>query len=541
MKRFFVILGICTFLITVYGCGFPGRFNRQTSTLSAGQAAATGSTEATAPITSPTSPAVSLPTYPFENMNMFFGTSLIKSPLLAPEVKELGMRWVSLQPHVIWFAIESAPGVYDWTDLDREVLWLQALHLDITMVLVPSNLFGSQRAEFLTEYNAFAQTSQFEDATSQYISFMRDSKNARAWHLYPHDDTLPIWLNFIRTAVDRYDGDGKNDMPGLKYQVRNWHLVEEFPMPDWDTADAYVSVLKATYPVIKSEDPYAKVIIPGLAGNYARYFAFADGYIQDPDGGEINGRLFSQASVAGNSLVKSEKEKYETILRDGKDFFDIIDIHLYEEKDTFLEGKLDYLIHTMQKFGYQKPIWCIEGGGPLLDPPGVTTKFGDPYFGNWDAATNAEYVLKFHVMAAAKGVQRYHWGLTATEENGYWNGPWTVMALLDHNGGKKPAYYTFKLMVEKLDNFTAVKDLSFNGVRLFEFTVRDSPVYVVWNDSPTASAYDLSAVLGTGSFTMTPIVIQMASETEPVIPAVQQVSGISIPVSRTPAFLEPLH
>jgi len=81
---------------------------------------------------------------------MFFGLSLINARRDATNVEELGASWLSLEPHVVWFAIESEPGVYDWSSVDVDVVQLQALGLDVTMVLSPIiNAFGEERQKVI--------------------------------------------------------------------------------------------------------------------------------------------------------------------------------------------------------------------------------------------------------------------------------------------------------------------------------------------------------------------------------------------------------
>lgn len=471
---------------------------------------------------------------PFAGRNMFFGLSLIKRPSDGVYATDLGVSWVSLQPHALWFALEPEPGVYDWSSLDHEVGWLQALGLDITMVLVPSNIFGERREELTALLAEQAASDEYEDQTSSFLAFMR-SPESKTWQLYPHDETEPLWTAFVQAAAERYDGDGLDDMPGLDFPVRNWHYVEEYPMPEWDSVEAYIRTLKLTHDAITAAEPQARIILPGLAGNYSRMFAFADGFIADLDAGMWNGFRLSRAQVAGNAALQQEKTEYESILRDGKGYYDVVDIHLYEEKITFMEGKIDYLHHLMAENDYVVPIWCIEGGGPFKDPPGVETRHGDPYFGPWSEQENAEFVVKMHVLAAAKGLERFHWGLSGTGDDDYWNGPWTVMALMTYDRQEKPAYFTFQLMVQKLDGFASVQDLSFGTVRLFAFDVGGTPVYAAWSDE--AGTFDLSAALGSATLTITPIITQLDSGQPRVIPPFQA-SSSSVELSITPIFLE---
>jgi len=415
------------------------------------------------------------------------------------------------------------------------VKWLQALNLDITMVLVPSNIFGERREELRRILSKYSASGNYDSPTSSFIAFMR-SPQSKTWRLYPHDETASLWAAFVKAAVERYDGDGRYDMPGLVFPVCNWHYVEEYPMPEWDSVETYIQTLKLTYASVKEANPQARVILAGLAGNYARMFAYTDGFITDPDAGIWNGIFLSRDQVAGNAFIQQEKQEYEPILREGRGYYDVVDIHLYEEKITFMEGKIDYLLHLMDKNGYAVPIWCVEGGGPFKDPPGVETKYGQPYFGSWSEQENAEFVVKMHVLAAAKGVQRFHWGLIGTRDTDFWNGPWTVMALMSYNRQKKPPYFTFQLMIQKLDGFTSVQDLSFGTVRLLAFNVAGRQVYVAW--SQEAGEYDLHTALGDTALDITSIVTQLDPGGGPHIVSPYTTSSSSVQLSATPVFLE---
>ena len=470
--------------------------------------------------------------YPFAHKNMFFGLSLINPERDAAYVRELGVSWLSLQPHVIWFTIENEPGVYDWSYLDREVNELQTLGLDITMVLSPIyNAFGEERTDLVRLVQGYASI----------LHFLRQGDVADL-QLYPHDDTLPLWVNFVRAAVDRYDGDGDNDMPGLKYRVRNWHFVEEYPIPGLKDEKIYVELLRVTCDAIKREDPEAKVILAGLAGNYARYFAFIDGFIQDEEAGVYNSKKYKRSQLASNTLLKKEKEKYEYILKNGKDYFDIIDLHAYIIKEAFMEGEIEYINHTMRKYGFSRPVWIIEGGGPFKNYPGKRAENtpADPYFGVGSQKENAEFVIKLHVMSAAKGVERQHWGWGLDiKEGGYWDGPWCGMGLMDPDEGfRKPSYYTFKIMQEKLHDFTQVQDLSSGNLRVFIFNVSNQKVGVVWNTRENSAFIDLGSILGDRQVKITHIVTELDADNNPVYLEDEVLHSTSIPVSTTPVFIE---
>jgi hypothetical protein len=459
---------------------------------------------------------------------MFFGLSLINPLMDGAKVKELGVSWLSLEPHVTWFSIEASPGVYKWSDLDSEVKILQSLGLDMTMVLSPIiNAFGAERQQVTAEIAKYPS-----------LGYWLRQGNAGELKLYPHDETLPVWEAFVKAAVERYDGDGQSDMPGLKYACRNWHFVEEYPCPELEDT-AYLDLLKTTYTAIKSVDPQSKVILAGLAGNFTQYFSFMDGYIADEDAGVQDSVKHTRAWWNANPFWKNAKETYENILDQGRNYFDIVDIHTYVPKEGFFEGELDYIQKTMQKLGYQKPVWIIEGGGPFKNYPGkpAVNSPGDPYYGMGSEKENAEFVIKLQAMAAAKGVEREHWGLNEAED-GYWDGPWEGMPMVDSAGYKKPSYWTFKMMREKLENFTQAKALSQGSLRIFDFKVGGKDVYIVWNAQGASSNVDLSSVLGNRDVKITHIVTELNASKNPIYPPDETKSSKSVPVGLTPIFVE---
>jgi hypothetical protein len=439
---------------------------------------------------------------------------------------DLGVSWLSMYPLVSWFSMETSPGVYDWGSLDAAVRKLQNRNLDCTPVLFAVNAFGDKRA-------GLAQML----AGTNLGGFLR-SDSSIAWTLYPNDKegTTDIWLNFVRKLVERYDGDGIDDMPGLKYSIRNWHLLEEYPMIFID-ADSYITLLKATTPVIKQANPDARVILAGLAGNLSRYFAYMESYITDDDAGVVDGVKLTKLQIGVRYL--GSKQSFERILRDGKDFYDIADLHFYEEKETFLDGKVAYLKNKIASFGSSRPVWCIEGGGPLKLTQaqylaGDTTQ-GDKYFGWYTDKENAEFVVKLSVMAAADGIERNHWGLSATPPGAFWSGPWNNMALATADLNLKPSYYDFRLLIRLLKGFKSVMDRSTNDYRLFEFTTGNGQCDVAWSRNGTSMSINLQNTFSGGqSVKVTHLVSDLA---QGAVPREETRSPASIPIDGTPVLV----
>jgi hypothetical protein len=500
-------------------------------------------------VTGAISKATSLP-YPWNDQNMFFGWSIIGKDKI-PYVKDLDMSWASLQPHVLWFEIEHEPGIYDWSTLDEEIAWLQELDVDITLIYSTfCNTYDEAlRRQIREELLALRRQPGISTLPDAWITWNRELKGPERYDLQPDpfdpdDPMMAAFVAFVQALTERYDGDGIDDWEELKYPLRIHHIVEEWPSPGLN-AKTYLGYLARLSPVIKQADPNAKVMIPGLyMPNWGRVYAYLDGYIDDPDAGILNGVRHTKSELRAMDHITFGKRAYEAILEHGQDYFDLVDVHLYTEKETFYEGEIAYVKGVMAKLGYQKPIWCVEGGGPFRNPESSPDgPQGDPLFGTTNEKEVAETVVKFHVMAAAAGLERQHWGIGGQPQHGYWSGPWNIMGLLEKVTGKKrPAYYTYKLMREKLRDFKIghVADLSLGSVHVFEFITPIGAVYVAWDVDGTRSPrlVDLSPILGERDVILTPIVTELGPDDTPIVPQVMKLSTTAVPLSLTPVFIE---
>jgi hypothetical protein len=82
---------------------------------------------------------------------------------------------------------------------------------------------------------------------------------------------MAAYANFVSKLVERYDGDGSDDMPGLTVPIKHWELMNE---PEFQTdivyfqgtPAEYAEVLEATYNAVKQADPEAYIVQGGMAG-----------------------------------------------------------------------------------------------------------------------------------------------------------------------------------------------------------------------------------------------------------------------------------
>jgi len=151
-----------------------------------------------------------------------------------------------------WNYIENKKGTFDWTDADKEVKRFQKKKFKILGVIIPYATWDQKQRKSYKECKSI-----YPEATKWGVKYVC---NPVDWVAYK---------NFITKIVDRYDGDGKNDMPGLKIPVRMWEVVNEPEFQGYyyfGSATSYAKLLKTTYETIKAEDKKAKVTNGGIAG-----------------------------------------------------------------------------------------------------------------------------------------------------------------------------------------------------------------------------------------------------------------------------------
>ncbi|MEI7987406.1 MAG: hypothetical protein WCI88_00085 [Chloroflexota bacterium] len=467
---------------------------------------------------------------PFLNRKMIFGLTQLRlgDPQDINLSKELGVSWISSQPFVIWVDIEKVPGYYDWSKLDEEVSTIQQMNLDCVIVLIPMTLAPEEQAKIKKETGA---------ADYRFLLFKNDSGDVQ---LYPHTEAENNrWKNFIRALVDRYNGDGVNDAPHLRFPVRNWQILDQFPSPWFSDVKTYLNLLRISYQGIKSIDPTARVLLAGVASENVQRLAFANGDIEDNEAGVVAGTRFGRPQVGSMKDTKIAKLNLEFILKEGKGSFDIADLHLYVPKTTFVHGEITWLRNLLLQYGYNIPVWITEAGGPYKLRAGQKSSFGDYYYGYYTDKENAEFVIKIHVLAAVDEVERFNWRLAETEGKDFYNGPYSNMGLIHPNSMKKPSYFAYKNLRNFLQDFSNVIDLSSKNVKLYEFSIGSQKKYIGWLEKETKqNTIDLSKYLPRGILKIVPVITALDSRGNALQPDNINVEIYAVPMGITPIFIE---
>jgi hypothetical protein len=285
------------------------------------------------------------------------------------------------------------------------------------------------------------------------------------------------------------------------------------------TAEEYVAQLKVLYQAVKEADPRAAVVLGGAP------FGLPE---SPPDG--------------------PEREFFDLLLRDGRDHFDLFDLHLYGEASR-IPADVETARGLMRGYGYEKPLvageynapWpnlypeavaamrsamaaAFAGGGPDLSggqhtpeeaamaglyqrmdslPPqlqmfmrGCPEELEDKRH-----RINCREIVMRNLLALASGVRRtICWNL-APEVPGYEN-HLSVMdllfgkfALMDYEGAelsrRHPAADTFARVAGRLTDVDSVVRIEVPGLYLFEVRSPDrEPLLVVWDHRDSFSGED---------------------------------------------------
>ncbi len=81
------------------------------------------------------------------------------------------------------------------------------------------------------------------------------------WYLKEPND-WGGYLKWLSALVERYDGDGESDMPGLRYPLRYFEIGNEILFGEEKPKKTFIQLLKLSYQTIKQANPQA-VVLPG--------------------------------------------------------------------------------------------------------------------------------------------------------------------------------------------------------------------------------------------------------------------------------------
>ena len=138
------------------------------------------------------------------------------------------------------------------------------------------------------------------------------------------------YKNFLTKLVDRYDGDGSNDMPGLTKPIKYWDVMNEpeFKMFFKGSKEDFIEIFNFSSKVIKEKQPDAVIVMEKICCRN----------------------------------VSKKKKYWKSVLPEIKDHFDIANIHHISGPDGQCDKELwvDEFAALLKSVDVDKPIWLTE-------------------------------------------------------------------------------------------------------------------------------------------------------------------------------------
>jgi hypothetical protein len=467
---------------------------------------------------------------------------------LAKMYRDIGVHAVKIQ-HIRWSDVEPNPPrkgrhKYKWDILDRLVFMLQSEGFrEIEVVLEAASDWGNRKLEK-------------RDKEGKNI-FQRQKPS-----LPPAKGYWKDYAAFISNIVERYDGDGKRDMPGLKYPVEFFEIETEAQGSyHWfGTPEEYARLLKFAYKAAKKANPNVQIVLTGL---------WVGDVVQSDTSCKERTKLIDEQWFSKSNWRKYCRA-FDVYFKQGK-YFDAVEFHSLENY-TVIEQAVNWIRQKMQANGYDKPIYIGDGCvvptmtyGPVIPHPHpfkltaheivkiLAKKRDDRYeiVHGWYRAEQSRLVVKKSVMAMAMGLPKINLGFLM--DNPRAEGPimkltakfnplaynWLIAGLVDRNYNPYPAFYTYKLTIEKLKDASFVKRLPLKKEAYgYEFAVGDKKLYVLWSEQQTT--VDLPVDRKYTSAQLTKIITEFSQKEAVVDKIAVQKGTIRLAIGPDPYFLEPI-
>lgn len=265
--------------------------------------------------------------------------------------------------------------------------------------------------------------------------------------------------------IERYDGDGFNDMlgsPVIKYWSAGFNEPEQKPWGRGHGAKI-ANLVKAAYTAVKQQNPAFQVVLGGSGGHFRRSWERNGHYVDIVE--NLTGELKCPDLIFDYhfwSPPRSHKDQAEAL-------------HIVKD--------------VLKKSGYEKnEVWTTEGG-------------------SWDGLQKRLHFSLTEKEHAADVVRRYVFLASQGQSKLFWTRilefDWTPhdASIFDFTGivhnprntdgkdWKKLAYYTYKLMVKKLQgvNWESIKRIHYDQndqIYVYRFVRENNgrDVYVAWWD-----------------------------------------------------------
>lgn len=399
----------------------------------------------------------------------------------------------------------------------------------------------------------------------------------------PKPEYMDDYVAWVKAVIERYDGDGLDDMPDLMNPIRYYEIGVEFSSYEPEPVADYLGMLEAAYR--GAHEAYPDVVVLQAP------FLVLGAFVNNPGPGEYEAAFAAvDARIMYHSL-----EEIRAIL-DRPDLFDALNFHcgaLAEEVDA----TVGWLRYEMETRGYEKALVCSDtlpssfvGWGPatrctgalntlgIVLPPAVETdrcRLAD-YFTNlvngdtatldWVHGYIAETMTETVIAAADQGVHFINTTFmqdlfplnTPALMAGAGNSAWSGMVETSYNAftqehttkGYRPLFYALQQLANAMDGYATVERIAVGepGVRLYRVSSTDDaerpPFQVAWYEPgvlilPGDAVPETTLILETTAATVeVETLITGPGQTEPVLESLSAADGaVTVELSPTPVFI----
>lgn len=268
-------------------------------------------------------------------------------------VKNTGARWVRPHPGpFVWGKMQTTKnGEIDFTRTDKWVKRAQKQNLSILVTLWPYAEWDQQnKPDHCMVNDAFAEQ------ITAYRCNPKHWKKYRAW---------------VRQVVERYDGDGVDDMPGLTRAIRHWEVNNEPDMgyysPEEFITNGEQAVEVDSLKSGENPDEDEMRFFVGSPSKYKKLLHNTQKPIRNADS-KAKVVIAAPSTMATHSTVYFD-ELFG--LRNIKKKFDIANVHCISSGCSIESFNVEAYKQQLDEHGINKPIWVTEAQPYVSEDPDI--------------------------------------------------------------------------------------------------------------------------------------------------------------------------
>ncbi len=403
----------------------------------------------------------------------------------------------------------------------------------------------------------------------------------------PKPEFMDDYAAWVGAVIERYDGDGTADLPGLKYPIRYYEIGVEFSTYEPEPVQDYLGMLEAAYQAAHAAYPDVVVLqVP---------FLTTTAFDSNPGPDEYEAAF---AAVDPRILYHSLAE-IRAIL-DRPELFDALNFHCLAGAQE-LEATIRWLRFEMDSRGYDKPLIVSDTSpSPFVGWGAATTCQGDPaslgillapateadrcrladYFTllvngdpdtlDWVRGFVAEDMARMTIVAAEQGIEFLNTSFiedlfplnTPLFRAGAGNAAWAGMVETRLNfftqehivKGRRPLFYALRQVAYELDSYNVVERVPIANADVRLYRVRHTEglglpdFWIAWYYPaqlvlPGDAVPETTITLETDApeVGVEKLITQPGQDDTDVVKIPANNGVVEIPLSATPVFIKTIH